>query len=201
MTDSFLHIDSTGLAGQANLGGGHFADSAGRMTSLRVAVGWLPMVVILAAAAGLVVTDLARKGTIAKPAHTATAAVVFASPATVGLAREPSFNPLTSEAITPEQPAPVDGLKISSQSWRRGGLGSNAFVTMTLRNANDYAVRDVEMSCAFARPDGSHLTDRTRLIHDMISPKSRKTFVRMHVGFVNINAAKANCALVTASHV
>src|SRR5450756_519395 len=30
-----------------------------------------------------------------------------------------------AEAITPEETAPVDGLRISSQSWRRGGLGSN----------------------------------------------------------------------------
>ncbi len=202
MTDSFLHIESTGLPGQANLAGGHFSDSARRTTPsiIRAAIGWLPTVVILVAAPSLLLTDLALKGTVTKPVQTATAIVRSAPPLTVGLAREPSFDPLTSEAIAPEQPAPVDGLKISSQSWRRGGLGSNALVTMTLRNTNDYAVRDVEMSCAFARPDGSHLTDRTRLIHEMINPRTRKTFARMHVGFVNVNAARARCSLLTASH-
>ncbi len=80
-------------------------------------------------------------------------------------------------------------------------MGSNAFVTLTLRNTNDYAVRDIEISCAFARPDGSHLTDRTRLIHDTINMKSRKTFTRMHVGFVNVNASKAKCSLLAASHI
>jgi hypothetical protein len=95
-------------------------------------------------------------------------------------------------------PAPVDGLKISSQSWRRGGLGSNALVTFTLRNGNPYAVTDIEISCAFTRRDGSHLTDRSRLIHDTVNTRSHKTFVRMHVGFVNVNADKAKCALVTA---
>jgi hypothetical protein len=29
--------------------------------------------------------------------------------------------------------------------------------------------------------------------------KSRKIFAKMHVGFVNVNADKAKCALVTAS--
>jgi hypothetical protein len=105
------------------------------------------------------------------------------------------------EAITPAEPAPVNGLKISSQSWRRGGLGSKALITFTLRNRNDYAVKDIEISCAFARRDGSHLTDRTRIIHDTVDMKSRKTFARLHVGFVNINANKAKCALVTASHI
>lgn len=97
--------------------------------------------------------------------------------------------------------SPLDGLKISSQSWRRGGLGSKALVTLTLRNRNDFAVRDIEIACAFARRDGSHLTDRKRVISDTIGMKSRKTYAGMLVGFVNINANKAKCALVTASRI
>lgn len=96
----------------------------------------------------------------------------------------------------------VAGLKISSQSWRRGGLGSNALFNFTLRNNNDYAVRDIEIACAFSRRDGSHLTDRKRVIPAaVVSQKSRKTFARVHVGFVNINADKAKCALVAASRI
>lgn len=95
--------------------------------------------------------------------------------------------------------SPLDGLKIASQSWRRGGLGSKALVTFTLRNSNDYAVKDIEIACKFTRRDGRHLTDRKRLIGDTIDMKSRKTFAKMHVGFVNVNADKAKCALVSAS--
>jgi hypothetical protein len=104
----------------------------------------------------------------------------------------------SEEAAAAEKP-PVDGLKISSQSWRRGGLGSKALVTLTLRNGNDYAVKDIEIFCAFTRRDGSHLTDRKRVINDTVNMKSRKTYARMLVGFVNINANKAKCSLVTAS--
>src|SRR5207249_662483 len=42
--------------------------------------------------------------------------------------------PDTGQApVTAETPAasPLDGLRISSQSWRRGGLGSKALVTFT----------------------------------------------------------------------
>jgi hypothetical protein len=95
--------------------------------------------------------------------------------------------------------SPLDGLRISSQSWRRGGLGSNALVTFTVRNKNGYAVKDIEIACSFNRRDGTHLTDRTRLISDTVNMKSRKTFARMHVGFININASKAKCSLVAAS--
>lgn len=111
---------------------------------------------------------------------------------------------LLDTAVTPADPpqvatSPLDGLKISSQSWRRGGLGSKALVTFTLRNGNEYAVKDIEIACAFTRRDGRHLTDRKRLISDTVEMKSRKTFAKMHVGFVNVNADKAKCALVTAS--
>jgi len=103
--------------------------------------------------------------------------------------------------VMPIEKPPIDGLKISSQRWRRGGLGSKALVTLTLRNANDYAVKDIEIACAFVRRDGSHLTDRKRMISDTINMKSRKTYAGMLVGFVNINANKAKCALVTASRI
>ena len=102
------------------------------------------------------------------------------------------------ETIPAEKPV-IDGLKISSQTWRRGGLGSKALVTFTLRNANDYAVKDIEIACAFTRRDGRHLTDRRRVIPDTVNMKSRKRYAGMLVGFVNVNANKAKCSLVTAS--
>jgi hypothetical protein len=123
------------------------------------------------------------------------------SPPNPATARAETTAILPLEAIAPVEPAPVDGLKISSQFWRRGGLGSKALVTFTLRNGNGYPVKDIEISCAFVRRDGSHLTDRTRTIHDTLSMKSRKTFARLHVGFVNVNADRAKCSPVTASRV
>jgi hypothetical protein len=105
-----------------------------------------------------------------------------------------------AETAAPVKP-PVDGLRISAQSWRRGGLGSKALVTFTLRNRNDYAVKDIEIACAFARRDGSHLTDRRRVISDTVNMKSRKRYSGMLVGFVNVNANKAKCSAVAASRI
>jgi hypothetical protein len=75
-------------------------------------------------------------------------------------------------------------------------------VTFTLRNDNNYAVKDIEIACAFSRQDGSHLTDRKRVIKDaVVNMKSRKTFARMHIGFVNIYANKAKCVPIAASRI
>src|SRR3954469_1267774 len=114
------------------------------------------------------------------------------------IATAPPLDISPPETTVPAKP-PVDGLKISSQSWRRGGLGSKALMTFTLRNANDYPVKDIEIACAFARRDGSHLTDRRRVIPDTVSMKSQKRYSGMLIGFVNVNADKAKCSLVTAS--
>jgi hypothetical protein len=204
MTDRFLDIDSTEISGHVNLGWGHQSNRADEMPAsyLRTAVGWLPIAVIVAAVGWLLLSHALERAS-PRPVHLAAAVSpkTYSAGPTVGLARQPSFDPAISEAIVPEQPAPVDRLTISSQSWHRGGLGSNALVTMTLRNDNGYAVKDIDVACAFLRPDGSHLTDRSRLINDVVNMKSRKTFVRLHVGFVNVNAAKAKCSLVAARHI
>ncbi|XSC46364.1 hypothetical protein ACF1BQ_011160 [Bradyrhizobium sp. RDT10] len=122
----------------------------------------------------------------------------------------PDANPAAAAAAPPDiappetvesAKSPLDGLKIISQSWRRGGLGSKALVTFTLRNANDYAVRDIEIACTFKRRDGSHVTDRRRIIPDTVNMKSRKRYAGMLVGFVNVNANKAKCSVVTASRI
>src|SRR6266478_2144655 len=60
-------------------------------------------------------------------------------------------------------------------------------------------VESLDMTSPFNPRDGSHLTDRTRVLRDTVNMKSRKTYARMHVGFVNVNANKAKCSLVTAS--
>ncbi len=169
---------------------------------------WLPAILVVGCGAWMLAgyagntteSQSFRRPTAAasEPSPAAATTLVASSQAgpPINLANANAF----AEAITPVETAPVDALTISSQSWRRGGLGSKALVTFTLRNANDYAVKDIELACSFARRDGSHLTDRKRLIHDTVNMRSRKTFARLHVGFVNVNADQAKCSLVGASH-
>jgi hypothetical protein len=185
---------------------GRGGESPGRPESVatgyfRLGFVWLPaaLIVGLAAWVGL-------SGYASRPAESETvgmAAVVASAPASAATPGVVAYNPPTGdgEAIVPEEAAPVDGLKISSQNWRRGGLGSNALVTFTLRNNNGYAVKDIAISCAFSRRDGSHLTDRVRMLPDTVNTRGRKTFARLHVGFVNINASKAKCSPIAARHV
>ncbi|UPJ56012.1 hypothetical protein [Bradyrhizobium sp. 192] len=155
---------------------------------------WLLAAIIVGCGAWMLLP--LSKGNSAEPAKAELAAVEAAPSADAAAA----VSPVSEAPAAAKSPvvAELGRLRISSQTWRRGGLGSRALVTFTLRNDNDYAVKDVEIVCAFARRDGSHLTDRSRVLADPVSMKSRKTFARVPVGFVNVNADQAKCSLVAA---
>lgn len=197
MSTELIHIEWSGLSGP----GGYLSGwPTGARNCLRSGFVWLPAALVAGLAAWMLSSGYASKPAAGEPASVAMAA----APARAISSAEVPVSVVTTtpeEATIPVEAAPIDRLKITSQSWRRGGLGSNALVTFTLRNNNDYAVKDIAISCAFARRDGTHLTDRTRVISDIVNKDSRRTFPRMHVGFVNINAAKAKCALVAANHI
>jgi hypothetical protein len=209
-----LHsIELAEWVGLARVSGEGFSDQPEKAEARTFRPGffWLPAALIIGLGAWMLLPGSSGKTAKSEPVRLVTAAAPAPSPATnipqEGSPPNPATAPVETtatlplEAIAPVEAAPVDGLKISSQSWRRGGLGSKALITFTLRNGNDYAVKDIEISCAFARRDGSHLTDRKRTIHDTLNMRSRKTFARLHVGFVNVNADRATCSLVTASRV
>jgi hypothetical protein len=182
--------------------GGHSSGRPERAaTYFRPAYLWLAAALVASMGAWVLLSGYAEEPDEGETVGVATAAAPAPAPAAP---QEPAAsNPpaAAGEAIAPAETAPVDALKISSQHWQRGGLGSKALVTFTLRNGNDYAVTDIAISCAFSRRDGSHLTDRVRLVHETVNMRSRKTFTRLHVGFVNVNASKAKCAPVAARHV
>ena len=209
MDTGLYRVETTGLLGLAGIFGSYSATpakTAGRYFPSKLI--WLSVVLIVGSGAWLLLSGSASNTTAnveREPVRLATASTgePAQSPATDTAQDKSSLDPQVTpaEEIAPVETSPVDGLKISSQSWRRGGLGSKALVTLTLRNANEYAVKDIEIFCSFARRDGSHLTDRKRVIHDTVSMRSQKTFARMHVGFVNVNANQAKCSLVAANPV
>jgi hypothetical protein len=201
MNSGLYRIELNGLAGP----GDNPSVRPAAAKYLRSAFVWLPVALVAGFGAWMLVSGYSSDTAESEPVHLAAAVgnepVQSSIPATAQ--NEPWFSPANSpvDSAAPAVTSPLDGLKISSQSWRRGGLGSKALVTFTLRNGNDYAVKDVEIACAFTRRDGSHLTDRKRIIPDTVNMKSRKTFARLHVGFVNVHANKAKCSLLTASRI
>jgi hypothetical protein len=95
-------------------------------------------------------------------------------------------------------PAPLAGIRLARQSLKRGGLGSKVHATFTVRNRHDFAIKDVEIQCAFRARDG-YTTQRRRVIHDTIEPRSRETFANVLVGHINVTTTRGKCHLLGAS--
>lgn len=180
-------------SGFGRIGLGHFVGDGEERQRLQSATGvWLKRGLLSLLAASVV------GGAIWLLMPPSEGNVAQTEPVKLALAGVDSASPTSAPDTSATKAAGLDRMKISSQTWRRGGLGSKALVTFTVRNDNDYAVKDVEIVCAFARRDGSHLTDRSRVLADPVGMKSRKTFARVPVGFVNVNADQAKCSLVAA---
>jgi hypothetical protein len=187
---------STGLYGIEWNGLGAIRDHFAGLPSFSVRTGVIGLAgVLMAGSAGwMLLSGQANRIAMSETTPIAVTAVPEPMPELAAI-----VPPAAAPMSVTEQTSPVEGLRISSQHWRRGGLGSNALVTFTLRNTNRYAVKDIEISCAFSRSDGGHLTDRTRVIHETVRRRSRKAFRQLHIGFVNVNADRARCSLIGAS--
>lgn len=156
------------------------------MKSYRMAIVALPIVLMIAFVAWLFYATLDESD-----AQTTLQTAVAAVPDDSQPEAAPGTQPNTAE--------PLGHLRILRQSFARGGLGSKALVTFTLRNDNDFAVKDPEIQCSFRSRDGRYTTERRRTISDIVNMKSRKTYPYVLVGFVNIKASIAKCSVLAAS--
>jgi hypothetical protein len=198
MTAGLFRIESAGPVDS----GGFSGRPAARLFNNKLI--WLAVILVVAAGALKMSSEDAAgpaKGQTVGAANFATPASIQPSPLSDSDPASSASGSGAAPAAGPPEAPPVNGLRISSQSWRRGGLGSKALVTFTLRNDNDYAVGDIGLLCAFTRADGSPVTERRPTIRDTVKMKSRRTFARMHVGFINVNASRAKCTLLSANRV
>jgi hypothetical protein len=106
---------------------------------------------------------------------------------------------MPTDSVDRVEAANLDRVRLSRQSFRRGGMGSQALMTFTVRNGNDYDIKDLELLCAFKSRDGRYTTERRKLLAETVGMKSRKAFPTTLIGHINIRASRAKCALVTAS--
>lgn len=94
---------------------------------------------------------------------------------------------------------PIDRMEIETPSWKTGGFGSVAIMTVRVSNSNDFEVKDIAISCRFSANSGTVLNERSYTIYETIKPKSKRTFKDLNVGFINSQAARGGCSLASAS--
>lgn len=90
---------------------------------------------------------------------------------------------------------PATKMSIKSLSWAKSGFGTVALVTLTIENMNDFAVKDVAISCDFKANSGTKLNTAESTIYETIKAKSSRTFKEFNVGFIHSQASRGGCSI------
>jgi hypothetical protein len=67
--------------------------------------------------------------------------------------------------------------------------------TFTIKNTNDFGVKDVVILCEHFAPSGTLIDRNTKTIYQSIKPKSAVTIRDFSMGFLHTQAAKSSCAV------
>lgn len=103
--------------------------------------------------------------------------------------------PSTSSTPTdPSKPSGgIDKISLRSTHYRREAFDTVFVATFAIHNDNDYAVKDVVVTCHHAAPSGTFIDKNTRTVFEKI-PARGYTYVRdFNMGFVVAQASRTAC--------
>jgi hypothetical protein len=107
----------------------------------------------------------------------------------------------TSQSLydTPKLP-PLDPAKlvtVTKFSWEKSGFGSVGIGNFTLRNDNDFEVKDITVRCEFVGNSGTVLSSSNSTIYDTVASLKSRTFNKMNLGFIHSQSSAASCSVLS----
>jgi hypothetical protein len=121
----------------------------------------------------------------------------------------PQVSPQVSPVVTPApkptlQPPPVpsppskeNALKSIDLSFKlRKSEISVLEADFTILNKNEYAIKDVKITCAHYAKSGTKIDSNTRTIYEVFPPRKSKTVRDFNMGFIHSQASKSSCEVV-----
>jgi hypothetical protein len=87
----------------------------------------------------------------------------------------------------------ANNVKLTKTDWRKSGFGTVMVATLRFHNANDVAVKDVEVLCNQYGPSGTQIGTTVRTIYRTFPPKADTTVEDFSMGFIHIQSASAGC--------
>jgi hypothetical protein len=105
-------------------------------------------------------------------------------------------------ASSSSSPAAPDAREVAlsklrlSFDWKLGGFDNVILATFTVKNGNDFDVKDLRVRCEAFGKSGTRIDRNTRTVFDVVKAKGTKKLPEMNLGFVNSQAAKLACDIV-----
>jgi hypothetical protein len=118
----------------------------------------------------------------------------------------PSANPQAAQAAPKISPAVeakiraelareelVNNVTLTKTAWKKGGFGTVMVATFKFHNANDVAVKDIEVTCNQFGPSGTLISTTARTIYRALPPKTDTSIQDFSMGFIHTQSATAGC--------
>jgi hypothetical protein len=77
--------------------------------------------------------------------------------------------------------------------WTRGGFDTVMMLDFTIRNENDFAVKDVTFKCTHYGPSGTRIDDNTRTLYERIPAHSSISRQQFNMGFFHSQTSSSSC--------
>lgn len=81
-------------------------------------------------------------------------------------------------------------------TWKLGGFDNVILATFTVKNGNDFDVKDIQIRCEAFGKSGTKIDRNTRTIFDVVKAKKTKQLPEANLGLVNSQAHQLACEIV-----
>lgn len=92
--------------------------------------------------------------------------------------------------------AKVLPVEVTDFSWVTGGFGSIMLLNLSIRNNQDYPVKDIVIRCTHYAPSGTQIDENTRTLYERISAHGTISEYKFNMGFVHSQADRSRCRVV-----
>jgi len=86
-------------------------------------------------------------------------------------------------------------VKIQKWTWKKGGFDNVMIASFTLKNENDFGVKDVVISCDHFAPSGTLIDRNTKTIYQAIKAKSAISVKDVNMGLLHTQVKSSSCSV------
>lgn len=94
---------------------------------------------------------------------------------------------------------PGDKVKIKIEKWRKPGSNNIGTADITVTNDNDFAVKDIRVSCDYMAKTGGRKIETDQRLAIKIKAKTTKLFKKTKFPFIDTENATGTCKVESAA--
>jgi hypothetical protein len=104
-----------------------------------------------------------------------------------------SSNHGQSDVRAPAVGPKTNQVTMTQVRWTRGGFDTVMMLDFTIRNDNDFAVKDISFKCTHYGPSGTRIDSNSRTLYERIPAHSSISRQQFNMGFFHSQTSSSSC--------